>query len=95
MKEPSTILFFKGPIYEFTYNKDHEFIQGQMAILDDIPNQKTIAKSIKLRVLAATKGLHDIHFDESKSKNDYLAIGFYQVKVVIAPILTQSISSYL
>ena len=30
VKEPCTILFFKGAIYESTYNKDYEFGQGQM-----------------------------------------------------------------
>ena len=86
MKEPSTILFFKGKIYEFTYNKDGEFSQGKMSLVYDIPDQQTVAKSRKLKVLAAPTGLHDIQFDESKSKNDFLEMGSYEVKVGIAPI---------
>ena len=86
MKELSTILFSKGTIYEFKYNKDDEFSQGQMALLYDIPGQQTVAQSIKVKFLAAPTGLHDIQFDESKSKNDYLAMGFYKVKFGIAPI---------
>ena len=95
VKEPSTILFFKGALYEFTYNKDDEFSQGQMALLYDIPDQQTVAQGRKVKVLAAPTGLHDIQFDESKSKDDYLAMGFYEVQVGIAPIRTQAISRYL
>ena len=95
MKEPSTILFFKVAIYEFMYNKDDEFSQGQMELLYDIPDQQTVAQSIKVKVLAAPTVLHDIKFDESNPKNDYSEMGFYEVKVGIAPIQTQAISRYL
>ena len=95
MKEPSTILFFKGAIYEFTYNKDDEFSQGNMAFLYDIQNKQTLAQSKKVKVLTAPTDLYDIQFDESKSNNDYLAMIFYEAKVGIAPIRTQAISRYL
>ena len=58
MKEPSTILFYKRTIYEFTYKKDDEFSQGPMALLYHIPDQQTVAQSIKVKVLASSKGLH-------------------------------------
>ena len=32
VKEPSTLLFFKGAIYEFTHNVDGVYIQGQKKI---------------------------------------------------------------
>ena len=95
VKEPSTILFFKGVIYEFTYNKDDEFSQGQMTLLYDISDQQTVAQSRKVKVIAAPMGLHDIRFDKSNSNNDYLEMGFYEVKVGIAPIRTKYISCYL
>ena len=94
MKEPSTILFFKGKIYEFTYNKDGEFSQGKMSLVYDIPDQQTVAKSRKLKVLAAPTSLHDFQCDESNSINDYLDMGFYEVQIGIAPIRTQYISRY-
>ena len=94
MKEPSTILFSKGTIYEFKYNKDDEFSQGQMALLYDIPGQQTVAQSIKVKFLAAPTGLHDFQCDESNSINDYLDMGFYEVQIGIAPIRTQYISRY-
>ena len=56
MKEPSTILFFKRAIYEFTYNKYDEFSPGQMSLLYDIPDQQTVAQSVKVKVLAAPTG---------------------------------------
>ena len=93
--KPSTILFFKGSLYEFTYNKDDEFSQGQMALLYDIPDQQTVAQGRKVKVLAALTGLHGIQFDKSKSMDDYLAMVFYEVEVRIAPIQMQAISQYL
>ena len=95
MKEPCTILFFKGAIYEFTYNKDDKFSQGKMALFYDIPDQQTVAQSRKLKVLSAPTGLHYIQFDKSKSNNDYSEMVFYEVKVGIATICTQAISRYL
>ena len=86
MKEPSTILFFKRAIYEFTYNKDDEFSQGQLALLYEIPDQQTVAQSRNVKFISAPTGSHDIKFDESKSKNYYLAMSFYEVKVGIAQI---------
>ena len=71
MKEPYTILFFKGAIYEFTYTKNDEFSQRKTILLYDIPDQQTVAKIRKMELIAVPMGLHDIQLDESKSKNDY------------------------
>ena len=57
-----------------------------MALLYDIPDQQTVAQSRKVKVLSPPTVLHDIQFDESKSKNDFLEMGSYEVKVGIAPI---------
>ena len=66
-----------------------------MALLYDIPDQQSVAQSRKVKVLSAPTGLHDIQFDDLKSKNDYLEMGFYEVKIGIVPIRTQAISRYL
>ena len=50
------LFFFKGAIYEFTYNKYDEFSPGQMSLLYDIPDQQTVAQSVKVKVLAAPTG---------------------------------------
>ena len=41
VKEPFTLLLFKGGIYEFTHSKDELYSQGQMALLYDLPEQAT------------------------------------------------------
>ena len=48
-----------------------------------------------MKFLAAAAGLHDIEYDINMSKEDYINSGFYEVKVGIAPILTQSINRYM
>ena len=47
-----------------------------------------------MKVLAAPTGLHDIEYDESTSKEDYIEKGFYEVEVGMAPIRTHSINHY-
>ena len=48
-----------------------------------------------MKVLAAPAGLHDIEYDITMSKEDYINSVFYEVKVGISPILTQSINRYM
>ena len=55
-KEPSTLLFFKGAIYEFTHNMDNVFSQGQMAMLFKLPEQDVLNSNRKVKVLAAPTG---------------------------------------
>ena len=39
LKEPERLLFFKGAIYEITFNKENEFSHSQLALLYDIPSE--------------------------------------------------------
>ena len=94
MKEPSTLLFFKGAIYEFTHNKDGVYSQGQMALLFDLPDEETIQRNGKVKVLAAPTGLHDIEYNENKRKEEYFASGFSEVEIGLAPNRTQSVNRY-
>ena len=92
LKEPGTLLFFKGATYEFTYNSDEEFSQGQMAILYDVPTQDQIDRNKKIKILAAPPGYQDFdEFDPDQPKQFYLDKGFKEVSIGIAPERTQSI----
>ena len=42
LKEPSLLLFFRGAIFEFTYNQEGKFSQSQIALLFDLPSQDDI-----------------------------------------------------
>ena len=91
LKEPRTLLFFCGAVYEFTYNKEGQFSQSQMAILIELPLQDDLDRHKKINILAAPPGIHDIEFDPTMVKEEYLIKGFKEVKVGLAPETTQSI----
>ena len=92
VKEPSTLLFFRGAIYEFTYNCNEQFSQAQMALLFDVPSQDTLDRFKKFEILAAPPGTNDIgEFDESYDKQHYINLGFKPVKIGVCPEYTQSI----
>ena len=74
---------------------DNVFSQGQMAMLFELPEQDVLNNNRKVKVLAAPAGLHDIEYDINMSKEDYINSGFYEVKVGIAPIRTQSVNRYM
>lgn len=96
LKEPSTLLFFRGAIYEFTYNSEDNFSQGQMALLFDLPSQENIDRNKKINILAAPQGLQDIEdWDNNVPKQFYLDKGFKEVKIGISPERTQSIGQDL
>ena len=69
-------MFFKGGIYEFTHNKDGFYSQSQMALLYDLPEQEVLQRNSKFKVLAALNGLHDINYDNDKTKEEYIKMGF-------------------
>ncbi len=85
VKEPSTLLFFRGAIYEFTFNSPNDFSQSQMAVLFDLPTQDALNRNQKIKVLAAPPGHNDIVFDPERSKESFVRDGFKEVKVGLAP----------
>ena len=95
VKESYILLFYKGAIYEFTHNKDGVYSQAQMCILFDLPDQDTLDRYRKIKVLRAPTGMHDIIFDPTWTKEDLLAMGFVEIEVGIAPMRTQAINRYL
>lgn len=91
LKEPSVLLFYRGALFEFTYNKDGCFSQSQAAILFDLPNQENLNNWKKVKVLAAPPGVKDISFDPTASKEYYLAQGYKEVSVSTAPERSQTV----
>ena len=95
VKEPQLLLFFKGAIYEFTHNKDNSYSQGQMALLFELPSQIALNNGQAIKVLAAPTGLHDIEYDETKTKEEYIEDRFYEVKIKICQGGNHAIGSHL
>jgi predicted GIY-YIG superfamily endonuclease/molybdopterin converting factor small subunit len=97
LKEPNKLLFFKFARYEFTYNEEGKYSQSQMAILYDLPTQYDVDGFKKINVLAAPPGGNNVDFDETMSKQDFLELGFKEVKVGCAPdrirVLKQNIQA--
>ena len=55
-KEPQTIHFYKGALYEVTFNKDGKFSQTQVALLFDMPTQEQIDNFEPVTVMLAPEG---------------------------------------
>lgn len=72
VKEPSTLLFFRGAVFEFTHNLEGVYSQSQMALLYDLPTQDDLDRWKKIKILRAPSGLHDIEFNETLQKEDYI-----------------------
>lgn len=64
-----------------------------MEILIELPLQDDLDRHKKINILAAPPGIHDIEFDPTMAKEEYLIKGFKEVKVGLAPENTQSIGS--
>ena len=80
------LLLFRGAIYLCTYNdSEGKFSQSQMAFLYDLPNQEQLDMWQKIKALVAPPGSKDISYDESRSKQSYLDIGFREVSIGVAP----------
>lgn len=94
LKEPQCILFFKGAIFECTFNDPRgQFTQSQMALLYELPSTEAIEKWEKIKVLVAPPGMKEIEYEPHYSKEDYVAIGFEEVKIGISPEHSHSVTN--
>jgi predicted GIY-YIG superfamily endonuclease len=89
VKEPQLLLFFRGAIFEMTFNAEGQFSNTQTCILFDIPSVDDLQNWRKIKVLKTPTGLREITFDPDASKEDYIEKGFVEVSVGIAPGRTQ------
>ena len=71
-KEPKTLLFFRGGIYQFTFNDDGNFTQSQLGLLLEVPDQNCLDHFRKIPIMVAPPGVKVFEFDGSKSKHDYI-----------------------
>lgn len=84
LKEPERLLFFKGAIYQCTYNEDGVFSQSQLALLYDVPQQEDIDNFRKINILLFPPNikLDGFEFDPSKPKSYYIStLNFKEVKI--------------
>ena len=96
IKPPGKLLFFKGAVYECTYNhKEGLFNQSQIALLYDMPTQESLDSWKSVKVLIAPPALKDVEFDMNLSKQHYTESGFKEVDIETCPERPISISHNL
>ena len=94
VKEPRSLLFFKGAIYSCTFNKTGVFSQAQMALMYDLPLQTEIDNWQPIKLLLAPPGMKSIEYDVDKSKQQYINEGFKEISMGVCNAYTQKLKHY-
>ena len=89
VREPKTLLFFKGAIFDITFNVEGQFSNTQIAILFDLPTEEELSNWRKVKLLKTPLGLKEIIFDPQMPKEEYLQRGYVEIEVGMAPERTQ------
>ena len=88
VKEPRSLLFFRGAIYLCTYNNiSGLFSQSQMVLLFDLPNQDQLDKWQKIKVLIAPPGTKEIFLLRLGQRNIILILVIKNVVSVLLKII--------
>ena len=96
VKEPRSLILFKGAIYTCTFNDSNEvFCYSQMALLFELPSQDILDNWKKFNILLAPPGIKEIIYDASKSKESYINDGFKEIKMGVTTEYTYSIPNGL
>jgi predicted GIY-YIG superfamily endonuclease len=84
VREPAVLAFFQFAVYEFTFNREKEFSQTQLAILCDVPDQQTVEEYRPIPVLCAPPGTKYIDF-QVESKQQLIDLGWTEQHAIAAP----------
>ena len=63
LKEPHELLFFKGAIYECTYNQEGKFSASQKSLVYDVPSEDEIDQWKNVKVLLAPSGCKEVVYN--------------------------------
>ena len=86
VKPPHQLLFFRGAVYECTYNDSNgKFNQSQIALLYNMPTEDTLGQWKPVKVLIAPPALKDVEFDMSKPKEFFIDKGFVETDIKTCP----------
>ena len=92
VKEPKQLLFFKGAIYEITFNSVGKFSNTQLALLYELPSNDDIRNWRKIKMLKAPVGCRSIEYHLDTPTQVYLDIGYEEVSIGVCPDRTQHMS---
>ena len=94
VKEPRSLLFFRGAIYVCTFNDiSGSFSQSQMALLFDLPSQEQLNNWQKIKVLIAPPGTKEIIYDDTMTKQSFINNGFIECRIGTSNEYTQSLKN--
>ena len=90
VKEQDTLCFFKGAIFQFTFNDNSNsmFSQSQLCLCYHPPDQESLDnfRSIKILAFPNTIKYDNFEFDDTKDEEYYISnLGFKKVTVTVAP----------
>ena len=94
VKEPHSLLFYKGAIYSCTFNKSGLFSQAQMALMYDLPSQKDVDNWQPIKLLLAPPGTKSIQYDSNKLKQEYISEGYKEISMGVCNAYTQRLKDY-
>ena len=89
VKEPNILLFFKGAVFEMTFNVVGKFSNTQTGILFDLPGQEDLTNWRKIKILKTPLGFKETYYDPGITKEQYLERGFVEIEVGPVPERTQ------
>lgn len=88
----SELCFFKGAVFEATYNHPKRlFLTSETLLLYDIPTQASLDSWKPISLLKVPCGWKDYNFDLSLPKEWYIQNGFKEVKIPVAPTRQQRV----
>jgi hypothetical protein len=86
VKEPRAILFFRGALFQFTYNDQMRgFTQSSLCVLFSLPSRECVEHFQRIKVLAAPPGIKDHTFDKNETLDEYIEEGWFETYVHTAP----------
>ena len=92
LKEPISLLFFKGAVYQFTYNEKKKFTQSQLGLIVDFPSQNDLDYCKAISILVAPPGMKVLEYDIEKPHEEYISEGWSPQYVGIAPERPQNVN---
>ena len=85
IKEPPSLDFYKGAVYQFTHNCAGKFNATQLAFLLDMPSTEQLAKFDDIEIFVAPAGTKAVNPSELDSEVTLLNQGWLKTKVGVAP----------
>ena len=95
VKEQRNLLFFKGALYQLTFNNDDIFSQSQLGLLLNVLSREDLQAFWKIEILVAPPGLKWTMYNSTQTELDYIDKGWTKQSVGLPPVRLHNITNYL